>query len=76
VQEYRVFDATTDNIVRDLGNSDWADWDKNGDLLFAKSGCIFRVPADQINGGEPIMLIDLTTATFEPLEAPEEFKQW
>jgi hypothetical protein len=76
VTEYRVFSATTNNIVLDLGRTDWADWDKNGDLLYARSGCIFRVPSHKIGNGEPLQLIDLTGATFEPLEAPAEFKRW
>jgi hypothetical protein len=76
VTEYRILSATTDSLVLDLGRTDWADWDWNGDLLYARSGCIFRVPAKKISSGEKVQLIDLTDATFEPLEAPAEFKQW
>jgi hypothetical protein len=75
VVEYRVSDLD-DRTKLDLQRADWADWDKNGDLLYAKSGCIFRFKADQIGTGVPIMLIDLTESSFEPLEAPEDFKHW
>jgi hypothetical protein len=29
--------------VDPIGKSDWADWAPNGDLLFAQSGCLFRL---------------------------------
>jgi hypothetical protein len=76
VTEYQVLSATTDGLVFDLGRTDWADWDSNGDLLYARSGCIFRVPTQKIGSGEQVQLIDLAGDTFEPLEAPAEFKRW
>jgi len=76
VTEYLVLSATTESVVLDLGRTDWADWDKNGDLLYVKSGCIFRVPSHNIGNAQPIQLIDLTQDAFEPLEAPAEFKRW
>jgi hypothetical protein len=32
-----------DEVVLGLGPSDWADWDHNGQLLFAKAGKLFRL---------------------------------
>ncbi len=76
VTEYQVISATTNSIVLDLGRADWADWDRNGDLLYAKSGSMFRAPMENLGNGDAVQLIDLSGATFEPLEAPAEFKQW
>ena len=53
-----------------------ADWDANGDLLYAQAGCIFRVHSDKLDSKEPNKLIDLTDAEFEPIEAPSEFQRW
>ena len=32
-----------DDLACDLGRSDWANWDPNGDLLFAKQGKLYRL---------------------------------
>src|SRR5262249_1418970 len=34
--------AQSDQTIVDLGQSDWADWDHNGDLLYGRDGCLFR----------------------------------
>ena len=32
-----------DGSLETIGRSDWADWSPKGDLLFAQSGCLFRL---------------------------------
>ena len=43
--EYQVIDHDH-NLVVDLGKIDWADWDRNGDLLYTESGQMFRLSPD------------------------------
>jgi len=39
--EYRV--VNDERILLDLGRTDWADWDRGGDLLFARDGRLYRL---------------------------------
>lgn len=48
---------------------DWADFDKNGDLLFARNGCLYRVKPGQED--TPNCLIDLNDRTFKHVPPPE-----
>lgn len=73
VQEYRVLTKDGDEVFN-LGKTDWADWDHNGDLLFSQNGCIFRSKRDNLS--DPIQLVDLTGSKFSPVSAPEEFRSW
>ncbi len=41
VTRYRVSDASEAGVVW-LGQIDWADWDKNGAMLFGQNGCLYR----------------------------------
>lgn len=75
VTEYSVL-ALDGCVLIDLGRADWADWDSNGDLLYAKSGAIYRLPKAEIGKGEARMLIDLTQERFRPLEAPKQYRSW
>lgn len=76
---------TEHSLVRDkthfdkIGKSDWADWDRSGDLLFAMDGCLYRL------GCENGVLKDLedatkvsvfTTMKFESREAPKNALRW
>ncbi len=64
-------------VVLDLGRSDWADWSRSGELLYAKAGRLYRATADPRRGlTEPEELIDLRGLGFEALEAPPEAKLW
>ena len=38
--EYRV--VKEEQVLFDLGRTDWADWDRGGDLLFARDGRLYR----------------------------------
>jgi len=73
VQEYRVLAKGGDEIIN-LGKTDWADWDHNGDLLYTQNGIIFRAKSNDLKNS--IRLIDLTGSKFEPISAPEEFRNW
>jgi hypothetical protein len=69
-----------DGIHQDrIGRSDWADWSRSGDLLFAMDGCLYRTPcAKGVLGPleSSIKLADFTDLRFAPSEAPAEFRRW
>jgi hypothetical protein len=76
VVEYRVVDRHG-NVVLDLGRTDWADWSRNGDLLFAKEGCLFRARMNKRTGpAQPEKLIDLRSLTFEAIAPKPEATRW
>ncbi len=64
-----------------LGRTDWADWDRTGDLLYARAGKLFRVPLGP-KAGAPLdlalarELVDLGPLRFRPLAPPERAKRW
>jgi hypothetical protein len=76
--EYAILD--TQQNRRSLGRADWADWDRNGDLLVAKDGQIFRLPRHRLSAENPLaearQLVDLRGEVFYGLAAPEEAKDW
>lgn len=62
-----------------LGRTDWADWCRSGDLLFAREGKLFRLrysagALDELERAG--LLIDLTERTFIEVDAPSQAKQW
>jgi hypothetical protein len=76
VMEHRVVDPHG-NVVLDLGRTDWADWSREGDLLFAKEGCLFRARMNKRTGPcEPKKLIDLSGLKFEAVAPPPEAMRW
>ena len=70
---------SSEGAVEEIGRSDWADWTRSGDLLFAKGGCLFRV-ACRKNSVLPITtavnVADFSNYEFESREAPEEQRRW
>jgi len=58
---------TTNKVLLDLGVIDWADWDKNGDLLFAQKGCLFRQKLDSDKLQPPTLLADFNSNKFEEI---------
>ncbi|MCA9606758.1 MAG: hypothetical protein KC619_14230 [Myxococcales bacterium] len=54
----------------------WADWDSNGDLLFARDGQLFRAPVVRSVLQAPKALIDLGEQTFRRVIAPPEARRW
>jgi hypothetical protein len=66
------------NIDR-IGRSDWAEWSTSGDLLFAMSGCLYRVRCK--NGTladleSAAKIADFSKMRFEKREAPEQMRCW
>lgn len=76
VMEHQLTDGGG-NIVCSMGRSDWADWSRSGEVLFARSGRLYRISVDSKRAsGEPEELIDLRKLAFEPIEAPQDAKVW
>ena len=68
---YRILDKAL-NAVSDLGETDWADWDHQRDLVFAKNGCLYRHKHFfKRNADEAILIADFNNQKFEAMEAPE-----
>jgi len=64
-----------------LPDSEWADWDTNGDLLFARQGELFRIPAPQLRSPDlglstAIPLADFRPLTFTSRRTPPEAAAW
>jgi hypothetical protein len=76
VAEHRVLDSNG-GVLTDLGRSDWADWSNNGEVLFAREGCLFRIPVRGQNKlGDCCEVMDLRPLRFANVEAPPEAKRW
>ena len=76
VMEHAVT-GPADEVLLDLGRSDWADWSPSGELLYAKDGRLYRAAADSRCGlRESEELIDLRALRFEAVEAPPDAKLW
>ncbi len=74
--DHRVVDARGEPVLA-MSRSDWADWSRSGELLFARDGRLYRVGIDeQLGPREPEELIDLRSLKFEQLEPPEEALRW
>lgn len=79
ITEHFIVDKSSNETIS-LGKTDWADWDRNGELLFAKEGKIFRSGFNEnkkLNRVEDAkLLIDLSGRKFEPKETPFEYSAW
>ena len=62
--------------MADIGKSDWADWDRNGDLLFARGGRLFRRKLETKRLLDPKCLLDTRKFRFRELAPTEEAKTW
>jgi hypothetical protein len=68
-----------EGLAEDIGRTDWADWSRSGDLLFAKGGCLFRVVRRNnslCSVAAAVKIADFSNDEFEPREAPEEMRHW
>src|SRR5690242_8342436 len=74
VTEHRILDSAGD-VARNLGRSDWADWSRSGEVLFAKEGRLYRIAAGDALG-EPIEVADLRELRFEEVATPPEAGVW
>jgi hypothetical protein len=64
-----------------LPETDWADWDRNGDLLFSRAGALFRLPAAIVARGDEFgeearCLADFGNMVFERIVAPIDMTHW
>lgn len=71
--------SSGDAESRRVGRSDWADWSRSGDLLFAKQGSLYRL--GYARGvlaplSEAREIVNLTSLKFANREAPAEAKRW
>lgn len=64
------------SVLLDLGEIDWVDWDRNGDLLSSKAGCIFRHKFHRDQFTEPMCLLDATGFEFRGLKPSKEALTW
>lgn len=75
-REHDVRDAAGE-ILLELGPSDWADWSRSGELLFARDGRVWRsAPAGGKRMNEPEELLDLRAMRFEQVPPPREALDW
>lgn len=76
VMEHRILDSQGRAAV-DLGRSDWADWSRSGELLFAREGRLYRLTIKEGSKlGLPEELIDLRELKYEAVPAPAEALVW
>jgi hypothetical protein len=68
-----------DESIGSIGRSEWADWSQTGDLLFSRSGCLFRL---EHQGGifGPIeaskQIADFSALEFQEKRAPNDMRDW
>jgi hypothetical protein len=67
VTSYRICN-TSGEIIFNLGLSDWADWDKTGDLLFARNGCVYRQSIGKSGPSSELLLADFNQNKFKAIE--------
>lgn len=78
--EYKIYDQNN-KLISDLERLDWADFDKNGDLLIAREGKIFRLKpkfksANPYDLKELKLLADFSKNKFEEKTAPKKYLKW
>lgn len=75
VIEHQVLDSDGRSVAS-LGRSDWADWSQTGELLFARDGCLGRLPRKDGEFQQPEELVDLRQLRFQERSTPPEAKVW
>lgn len=68
-----------ETVERELGSLDWADWTKDGTLVFGDAGRLYRQNVRAERSGKPSvpsLVADLTMQTFERIEAPQQAREW
>ncbi|MBE9556830.1 MAG: hypothetical protein IMF08_08235 [Proteobacteria bacterium] len=71
--------VTPDGEIVDFGRTDWADWDRNGDLLYAKDGKLFRLSPGTRGRFDPDSsreIADFNGDRFQAIPPSEEAKNW
>jgi hypothetical protein len=79
VVEYDLIDMKLEQETP-LGRLDWADWDSNGDLLFAREGRLYRLEPQRKDGAADVSaaqeVADLRGYVFENTLAPPDATRW
>lgn len=79
--DYKLFDSKH-TLLFELSDIDWADFDSNGDLLFAERGKLYRLSEKNFNkftkDGEKVLslIADLTNMQFEPIAPSKDAQSW
>jgi hypothetical protein len=71
--------AASGEVVADLGRTDWADLDYNGDVLYASQGRLYRLRKRKRQAAawsEPILVADLNSLHFQPVAPPARALSW
>ena len=71
--------ATPGGETVSLGRTDWADWDRNGDLLYARNGKLYRLSPGKNGNLDPKNsreLADFNDDRFQAIPPPEEATRW
>ena len=71
---YRV--VLGDVLLFDRGTLDWADWDHQGELVYAKDGCLFRHRFEKKRPSVSRLIADLNAFTFQEVPAPDLARRW
>lgn len=81
VEDFEV--ATQEGaILRVLADCDWADWQANGDLLFASDGCLYRIRREDVaqQASDPLnnarLIANLGSNAFKMVAAPASALVW
>jgi len=80
VIEHEVLNIRTQQTLN-LGRTDWADWDQNGDLLYSAKGKLFRIKPQKkseflYDMSKSIEIADFSGLKFEEKAAPDWAKKW
>jgi hypothetical protein len=65
-----------DKTAADIGKSDWADWDRNGDLIYGLGGRLCRRKLKAKALLPEVCLFDTSKLRFRQLAPTEEAKTW
>ncbi len=76
VVEHRVVRVGDEEVVLDLGRTEWADWDRSGDLLFARDGVLFRIRRNPLTLTRAREVVDLRDREFVARPAPPRARIW
>jgi hypothetical protein len=78
--DHEVVDAES-RIRVHLSETDWADWDRNGDLLFSRGGALLRLATEAVDhadvpGEHARRLAEFNEMSFEEIVAPDSATGW
>lgn len=81
LEDFQVV-AKGKDVVRFFNLLDWADWDRNGDLLIAEAGRVYRLPAKRIakfhrdSWDDARLLADFSRQRFTEIAPPAWALKW